>query len=542
MKGKVPIYLLVAGLLLFGTACEFVNALGFGPGGRQAQAQPPASSTALPTAVPTAVAKAAQPTTAPTQAPPTATMPPPTATQAPPTATRPPATATLAPPATSVPPTDTPTPTTTATPTPTETSTPTATATATPTSTATTTTQPAPAQTLAPATAVARAAAGQPVPTATIDPFCDPKVAPCVPPTATNVPTVQPTQAPLTPAPTLTPLPTGTAYPTQAPYTPAPTFTPLPEPTPYPTATAYPTQVPPTMAPTLTPLPTAQPTAVPPAATLVPATQPSQPQSPEMAAIISFLQMLLGQPVSQPTTSAPAPAATATQAPAPSANPLDAHWARLEQLDPTFRSGGWQAWLNTAGITWDGNTMEARQIEEETSPESRILASGTQVRGRNIWIPWPNIVTTDRPNEITKTANTVQHQPDLRNGSVLYTNVVLNGQGTIWVSGYSWGQFTSQLGVVVAQTTSTNGQSVPAAGAPSGQHVSPADLASLGEVLRIVEDEGQAAGAQVRFSRAFNAADHPWIDQIHVNAQRVNSVSAGQTGTVWVRKEFRPVS
>lgn len=120
----------------------------------------------------------------------------------------------------------------------------------------------------------------------------------------------------------------------------------------------------------------------------------------------------------------------------------EAHWARLEALDPTFRSGGLESWLKQAGVTWSSLEADARQVEEETSPDSKILASGIQVDGKDIVISYPVIVTTDDPSRITVADNTRQHKPDERNPSVLYTNVILNGIGTIWIDGSNWGQLT----------------------------------------------------------------------------------------------------
>lgn len=186
-----------------------------------------------------------------------------------------------------------------------------------------------------------------------------------------------------------------------------------------------------------------------------------------IATLVAFLVTKVGESqqvtkaAAVPTATARAVAPTATAAPAATvqAAPTDAqtaHWGRLEKLDQTFRSQGWEAWLKTAGLSWDAITVEARQIEEETSPTSKIVASGVQVNGTNIVVNWPNIVTTDVPSRVKTTADTVQHQPDARNGSVLYTNVVVNGPVTVWISGYGWGQFTSRLGISdVAATSAT---------------------------------------------------------------------------------------
>jgi len=116
---------------------------------------------------------------------------------------------------------------------------------------------------------------------------------------------------------------------------------------------------------------------------------------------------------------------------------------RLIRLDAVYRSQGWNAWLTAAGVTCQSVVVEARQPEEEivvdTSGTSHIVVSGLQLRGQ-CTIPWPAILTTDRPGEVKTNADSRTYQPDLRNASVMYTNVMLNGQGTIWADGSNWDQ------------------------------------------------------------------------------------------------------
>ena len=117
---------------------------------------------------------------------------------------------------------------------------------------------------------------------------------------------------------------------------------------------------------------------------------------------------------------------------------------RLIQLDATYRSQGWQGWLKAVGVQCD-SVVEARQPEEETLVGSdgttHIVVSGLQLNG-TCSVNWPAIVTTDHASYITTTAATRQYQPDLRNQSVLYTNVVANGPVTVWADGTNWGQLT----------------------------------------------------------------------------------------------------
>ncbi len=116
------------------------------------------------------------------------------------------------------------------------------------------------------------------------------------------------------------------------------------------------------------------------------------------------------------------------------------HFGRLKSLDPIYRSQGLEAWLRAAGITWTSLTPDARQIEEETSPEGSILAAGVQVKGSNISVPYPNCVTTDDPGEVRKNPSSRQHQPDIHNPSLIYTNVIASGTVTIWADCSNWEQ------------------------------------------------------------------------------------------------------
>lgn len=136
------------------------------------------------------------------------------------------------------------------------------------------------------------------------------------------------------------------------------------------------------------------------------------------------------------------PTPTETPRVTPTAEDLRAaHFARLEELDSTLREGDVEAWLRRAGLSWDGELeVDARQIEEETTPTGRIVAAGVQVNARELRVPWPNVVTTDVPDRITETPNTRRHTPDLRNRSTLYTEVTANGPVTVWVDAQNWQQ------------------------------------------------------------------------------------------------------
>lgn len=119
--------------------------------------------------------------------------------------------------------------------------------------------------------------------------------------------------------------------------------------------------------------------------------------------------------------------------------PAEDRIAKLIKLDETYRSQGWEAWLRAAGISFDSSKVESRQPVEEVL-SGHVTVTGLVIRATGLEVSWPSCITTDRPNEVTTSASTRQHQPDLRNPSVLYTNAVLNGQATVYADCSDWGQ------------------------------------------------------------------------------------------------------
>lgn len=137
-------------------------------------------------------------------------------------------------------------------------------------------------------------------------------------------------------------------------------------------------------------------------------------------------------------TEAPAATEAPTEPPA-QPDPADDRIAKLIKLDETYRSLGWEAWLRAAGITFDSTKVESRQPVEEVLSD-HVTVVGLVIRSTELEVSWPSCITTDRPNEVTTSASTRQHQPDLRNPSILYTNAVLNGQATVYADCSDWGQ------------------------------------------------------------------------------------------------------
>lgn len=132
------------------------------------------------------------------------------------------------------------------------------------------------------------------------------------------------------------------------------------------------------------------------------------------------------------------------------------HVERLVQYDPVFRQSGALEWLTATGhITWAQNGIEARQVEEETrdyNGETRILASGLQVRVTDLSVTWPACFTTDS-DDVPTGPSTRVYQPDLRNPSKLWTNVQgFTGTATVYISCYEWAQIDPEMGTVPEAT------------------------------------------------------------------------------------------
>jgi|GEM_PF-2769996 len=148
-----------------------------------------------------------------------------------------------------------------------------------------------------------------------------------------------------------------------------------------------------------------------------------------------------------PATEAPAAATEAPiEAPAqPTAqmSNADARKVHLVNLREVYDSQGWTGWLVAAGVVFDESKVESRQPVETgvtVNGQYHTVVEALVIRATGMQVNWPACVTTDRPNEITVSSQTKQHQPDLQNPSVLYTNVVLNGQGTVYADCSDWGQ------------------------------------------------------------------------------------------------------
>ena len=122
---------------------------------------------------------------------------------------------------------------------------------------------------------------------------------------------------------------------------------------------------------------------------------------------------------------------------------------RIMRLDKVFRSSGAAAWLEAAGLVydWAPGYFDARQPEEETlampDGSAKIVVSGFQVDAvRGLYVGYPACVTTDTPSRIVQQNSTRKHLVDPSNGSTIYTNVSISGDGqvTVWVDCSNWSQ------------------------------------------------------------------------------------------------------
>lgn len=146
-----------------------------------------------------------------------------------------------------------------------------------------------------------------------------------------------------------------------------------------------------------------------------------------------------------PPTAAPTIASTIqpTAQPTPQMSAADARAQQLYDLDKVYGNANWQGWLTAAGIKFDASKVESRQPVETgvtVNGEYSTVVAGLVIRATGMEVNWPSCISTDRVNEVQTSASTKQHQPDLRNPSVLYTNVVLNGQATVYANCSDWGQ------------------------------------------------------------------------------------------------------
>lgn len=207
-------------------------------------------------------------------------------------------------------------------------------------------------------------------------------------------------------------------------------------------------------------------------------------------------------------------------------NPQDAHYKRLEELDRVYDPNqDYVAWLTAAGVTWDRLLKkDAREVETEYNPATKHnLAAAIQVEGTGIVVSWPNIVTTHVPSWIVQNEASRSYQPDASDPSVIYTNVVLNGEGTIWIAGYYW---ADQLGITMTTSSGvvTEVRSID-------------DFKALGTVHQVLYDgAGRVAGVQITLNVDF-AAPQGFV--IHRQDAEVPTAKAGEKVSIWMPEALR---
>jgi hypothetical protein len=136
------------------------------------------------------------------------------------------------------------------------------------------------------------------------------------------------------------------------------------------------------------------------------------------------------------------PSARPTDSPTASCASGAAHAARLGALASAYGSGpnDWQAWLQAAGVTWDSIKRTSIPVQTELVG-GQSVPSGVQVDGERVDVRWPNVVTAGDSRLITMLDNSF-HVPE----TDVYSGVVLNGVGTVWVDGTNWGQLVDHFG------------------------------------------------------------------------------------------------
>lgn len=143
--------------------------------------------------------------------------------------------------------------------------------------------------------------------------------------------------------------------------------------------------------------------------------------------------------------------------------------ARLVRLDAAYRESGPQAWLSQfvsgpaslAGL--DARQPEEEVVKDPSTGKDKIVVSGLQLENaQGLYVSWPAVVTTDQPDRVVENAETRKYCPDPENGSTLYTNVTISGDGlvTIWADATNWSQMWPEG--YVAPVAPTSNEVTPA--------------------------------------------------------------------------------
>ena len=183
----------------------------------------------------------------------------------------------------------------------------------------------------------------------------------------------------------------------------------------------------------------------------------------------------------------------------------------IVDLDSVYRNQGLNAWLEQflTGPTALAN-LDARQPGEGIYLSNHIAVDHVQLeRAQGLFITFPACVTTDDPSRIVESDITRKVQPDPNNGSVIYTDVTVAGDGlvTVWVHCGDWSQLwpegyqlvdeaietyteaeEPQAETEVGEPAGTDHESVPHEGA-EGEVVNYPACATTDQVDRIQETD-----------------------------------------------------
>ena len=168
----------------------------------------------------------------------------------------------------------------------------------------------------------------------------------------------------------------------------------------------------------------------------------------------------------------------AAVSPAYAQEAVETREARLVRLDAAYRESGPQAWLSQfvsgpaslAGL--DARQPEEEVVKDPSTGKDKIVVSGLQLENaQGLYVSWPAVVTTDQPDRVVENAETRKYCPDPENGSTLYTNVTISGDGlvTIWADATNWSQMWPE-GYVPVTSEETN-TVIPANGGSTSQEV-----------------------------------------------------------------------
>lgn len=127
---------------------------------------------------------------------------------------------------------------------------------------------------------------------------------------------------------------------------------------------------------------------------------------------------------------------------------------RLKCWDPAYHEGGAEGWLNALGITGIV-THDARQPDEVVLPPQTVR--GVQVTVENMVVKWPYAcITTDARERFETLEDGVVYEiPGTEPIVFMATNIVANGEISVWADCTDWEEFGVLLGEDPAEVEPT---------------------------------------------------------------------------------------